>query len=222
MVSYGHNWVDVCRQVVPPRGETRCDREILQLLAQRLGFGDALAGSAEDWMRRLLGPLAAQGFTLEAMRERALRNPQAEPVPFADGNFCTATGRFTFVDRFEPTPMRSDDRKLHLVATKTLKMSSMQMEPEERPAEPVAGLHPDTLAALKLGPGDLVLVASRAGQVRARAAADETLRRDVLLLNPSLWKGDLCGVNQLRESFLTDLADGAAMHETRVTVEAAE
>jgi hypothetical protein len=43
----------------------------------------------------------------------------------------------------------------------------------------------------------------------------------VLLINPSLWKGDLFGVNQLRESFLADLGDGAAMHETRVTVRAA-
>jgi anaerobic selenocysteine-containing dehydrogenase len=74
---------------------------------------------------------------------------------------------------------------------------------------------------LKLSSGDLVLIESRAGQVRARAAADAKLRRDVLLLNASLWKGDLCGVNQLREAFLTDLGDGAAMHETRVTVRAA-
>jgi len=222
MISYGHNWVDICRQVVPPRGETKCDREILQLLAQRLGFGAALAGSAEEWMRRLLGPLATQGFTLEALRERAQRNPQGAPVPFADRRFLTATGRFTFVDHFDPTSTRPDDHELHLVATKTLKMSSMQVEPEDLPAEPVARLHPDTLAALELSPGDPVLVESRTGRVRARAAADEKLRRDVLLINPSLWKGDLFGVNQLRESFLTDLGDGAAMHETRVTVRAAD
>jgi anaerobic selenocysteine-containing dehydrogenase len=221
MTSYGHNWVDVCRQVVPPRGETKCDREILQLLAQRLGFGAALAGSAEDWMRRLLGPLAAQGFTLEALRERAQRNPQGAPVPFADRRFPTATGRFTFVDHFEPAPTRRGDRELHLVATKTLKMCNMQVEPEDLPDEPVVGLHPDTLAAFELSPGDPVLVESRTSRVRARAAADEKLRRDVLLINPSLWKGDLFGVNQLRESFLTDLGDGAAMHETRVTVRAA-
>jgi anaerobic selenocysteine-containing dehydrogenase len=221
MISYGHNWVDVCRQVVPPCGETKCDREILQLLAQRLGFGSALAGSAEDWMRRLLDPLAAQGLTLEALRERAQRNPQGEPVPFADRRFLTATGRFTFVDRFEPPSTRPGDRELHLVATKTLKMCNMQVEPEDLPAEPVARLHPHTLAAFELSPGDAVLIESRTGQLRARAAADAELRRDVLLINPSLWKGDLCGVNQLRESFLTDLGDAAAMHETRVTLRAA-
>jgi anaerobic selenocysteine-containing dehydrogenase len=98
----------------------------------------------------------------------------------------------------------------------------MQLEPEDLPAEPVASFHPDTLAAFNLTPGDPVLVESRTGQLRARAAADAKLRRDVLLINPSLWKGDLVGVNQLRESFLTDLGDGAAMHETRVTVRAAD
>jgi anaerobic selenocysteine-containing dehydrogenase len=221
MISYGHNWVGVCRQVVPPRGETRCDREILQLLAQRLGFGAALAGSAEDWMRRLLGPLATQRFTLEALRERAQRNPQGAPVPFADRRFPTPSRRFTFIDHFEPTSTRPGDHELHLVATKTLKMCSMQAETEELPAEPVARLHPDTLAAFELSPGDPVLVESRTGRVRARTVADAKLRHDVLLINPSLWKGDLVGVNQLRESFLTDLGYGAAMHETRVTVRAA-
>jgi anaerobic selenocysteine-containing dehydrogenase len=101
-------------------------------------------------------------------------------------------------------------------------MSSMQMEPEDLPAEPIAGLHPDTLSALQLGSGDSVLVESRVGRVRARAAADAKLRRDVLLINPSLWQGDLCGVNQLREAFVTDLGDTAALHETRVTVRAAD
>jgi anaerobic selenocysteine-containing dehydrogenase len=222
MVAYGHNWVDICRQVVPPRGEARCDREILQLLAQRLGFGAALAGSAEDWMRRLLAPLAEAGLTLEALKERAQRNPQGAPVPFADRRFPTASGRFTFVDRFEAASDRLGDRELHLVATKTLKMSSMQMEPEDLPAEPIAGLHPDTLAALDVAPGDLVLVESRVGRVRARAVADAKLRGDVLLINPSLWQGDLCGVNQLREAFVTDLGDTAALHETRVTLRPAD
>ncbi len=44
------------------------------------------------------------------------------------------------------------------------------------------------------------------------------LRRDVALLNPALWAGDLSGVNQLRESRVTDVGDSAAMHATTVRV----
>jgi anaerobic selenocysteine-containing dehydrogenase len=64
--------------------------------------------------------------------------------------------------------------------------------------------------------GQIVWVVSKAGKVKARLAADDKVRRDVLLFNPALWKGDLSGVNQLRESFLTDIGDGAAMHQTMV------
>jgi hypothetical protein len=35
---------------------------------------------------------------------------------------------------------------------------------------------------------------------------------------PSAWRGDLCGVNQLREARLSDIGDCAAMNETRVVL----
>ncbi len=39
------------------------------------------------------------------------------------------------------------------------------------------------------------------------------------LFNPSAWRGDLQGVNQLRVADLTDVGDAAAMHETHVTID---
>ncbi len=46
--------------------------------------------------------------------------------------------------------------------------------------------------------------------------------RSVLVVNynPSLWKGDLNGVNQLREAMLTDIGSGAAMHQIMVSLKA--
>ncbi len=89
------------------------------------------------------------------------------------------------------------------------------------PDEPVVRTHPDTASGLGLEEGDLVRVASSVGRVRARLAYDETVRRDVALLNPAAWRGDLQGVNQLREATLADLGNAAAMHETLVTLEPA-
>ena len=105
---------------------------------------------------------------------------------------------------------------MHLITTKTLKMLNSQILPEDLPEEPVARMHPDALAERGFTDGDRVWVTSKTGRVEVRLAADATVRRDVLLLNPALWKGDLSGVNQLREALLTDLGGGAAMHATKV------
>jgi len=216
VTTYGHTWLGLARSVVPPQGEARPDGAILQGLARRLGFGAALAGSPEEWMRRLLGPLAARGVTLDSLCNGPQRNPFLPAVPFADRRFQTASGRFEFLGEFAPSAPLSEG--LHLVATKTLRMVNSQILPEDLPAVPTVGMHPGTVARLGLADGQRVRVASTVGGVEARLAADVTVRADVVLLNPALWKGDLSGVNQLRETRLTDLGESAAMHATVVTV----
>ena len=224
VVAYGHNWLGVDQAVIPPEGEARSDAAIYQGLARRLGFGEILAGAPAEWADRILGSLASEhGVTFERLRAGAALNPLAPSVPFADGRFSTASGKVELVGELPPLP-RPDlsGGRLHLVATKTLKMVNAQINPEDLPGEPVARLHPDALTARGLAHGQLARVSSPVGQVVARLAADETLRRDMLLFNPAAWRGDLQGVNQLREALVTDLGTGAAMHATLVTVEALE
>jgi anaerobic selenocysteine-containing dehydrogenase len=217
ITTYGHTWLGVAQTVVPPEGEARPDAAIFQGLAGRLGFGSALAGTPDEWMGRLLGPLSPQGVTVQTLRNSPRSNPLVPRIPFADRCFPTASGRVEFVDQFVP-PAPGPDPGLHLVATKTLRMVNAQILPEDLPSEATVALHPDTIARLGISDGQRIRVTSAVGQVEARAAADPTVRRDVGLLNPALWAGDLSGVNQLRESRVTDLGDSAAMHATTVRV----
>jgi anaerobic selenocysteine-containing dehydrogenase len=112
------------------------------------------------------------------------------------------------------TPAQSSG--LHLVATKSRRMINSQALPEDLPDEPEARVHPSVLKTCGMVDGERVMVVSAVGKVEALLKADETLRGDVVVMNPARWKGDLSGVNQLREAKLTDLGCGAAMHETRV------
>ena len=217
VTTYGHTWLGLAQAAVPPEGEARPDAAIFQGLADRLGFGPALAGTPSEWMSRLLGPLASHGVTVEALRERPRPNPLAPQVPFADHHFPTVSGRFEFLGQFSPLTPRPEPG-LHLVATKTLRMVNAQILPEDLPPEATVALHPETIARLGLADGQRIQVASAVGQIGARAAADPTVRRDVALLNPALWAGDLSGVNQLRVSRATDLGESAAMHATTVRV----
>jgi anaerobic selenocysteine-containing dehydrogenase len=219
VTAYGHNWIGLTKRVVPPLGETKTDGEIFQLLAERLGFGQALAGEPQGWIQKIIEPLAAEGLTQERLKEKAYRNPKAPSLPFADRIFRTPSGKFEFITQFTSGPSPINDR-LHLVATKTLRMVNSQILPEDLPEEPMARVNPAILAERGFREGEKVWVISKAGKVRVRLAADEKVRRDVLLFNPALWKGDLNGVNQLREAVLTDIGSGAAMHQTRVSLEA--
>jgi len=219
VTAYGHHWIGLTNRVVPPLGETRTDGEIFQLLAERLGFGQALAGEPRAWIQKFLEPMASEGINIERLKERAYRNPNAASVPFADRKFRTPSGKFEFIAQFAPVlnPMTGG---LHLMATKTLRMVNSQILPEDLPEEPIARVNPTILSEMGFKEGERVWVVSKAGKIKVRLAADEKVRRDVLLINPALWKGELSGVNQLRESLLTDIGDGAAMHQTTVTLRA--
>jgi anaerobic selenocysteine-containing dehydrogenase len=216
VTAYGHHWIGLTRCVVPPLGEARSDSEILQGLARRLGFGAALEGDPLEWARRLLRPLGAHGVTVDELARRPLQNPLSEAVPFSDRRFLTSSGKYEFITEFPGAVAPAVDDELHLVATKTLKMVNAQINSRDLVDEPVVKTHPDTAAQLGLETGEQVLVESRVGSVRACLETDETVRRDVLLFNPAAWRGDLQGVNQLREAILADMGNAAAMHETRV------
>lgn len=218
VTAYGHNWIGLTNQVVPPLGETKSDSEVLQLLAQRLGFGEAIGGPPGYWMNRMLEPLSKSGLNLDSLRAKSRRNPQASAVPFADRRFRTPSGKFEFIQEFSVVEQDMNQQELHLVATKTLKMVNSQILPEDLPDEPLVRAHPDTIKGMGFNDGSEVMVVSKTGKVRARLAGDETVRQDILLFNPALWKGDLSGVNQLREALITDLGNGAAMHQTKVTL----
>ncbi|MFH1998744.1 MAG: molybdopterin-dependent oxidoreductase [Planctomycetota bacterium] len=218
VTAYGHHWLALTQAVVPPLGQARTDSEIFQALAQRLGFGEALAGEPSEWIDRFLAPLEKHGTTRQALAERPMLDPVAQPIPFMDFRFGTKSGKFEFITEFFPRVVAAPAEKLRLMATKTLKMVNAQINAEDLPDEPMVRAHPETVDAYGLSTGDRVVVESSVGSVSARLAADPEVLRDLLLFNPAAWRGDLQGVNQLRESLVCDMGDGAAMHETWVTL----
>ncbi len=221
VTAYGHRWVGVTQRVVPPPQEAGSDAELLQGLADRLGFGEALAGSPRAWADRIMAPLADEGFTFEALAEESRVNPKLPAIPFADRIFRTESGRFELTDQHPGAPEPLEPGELWLTATKTLKMVNAQIDDEELKDRARVRLHPETMAALELSEGEGVKITSSAGMVRALLTGDPAVRRDVLLFNPARWRGDLEGVNQLREARFADLAQAAAMHGTRVRLEPA-
>ncbi len=221
VAAYGHRWVGVTQRVVPPPPEAGSDAKLLQGLADRLGFGEALAGSPRAWADRLMAPLADDGFSFEALTAASRVNPRLPAIPFTDRSFGTTSGRFELCGQHPGAPEPLAPGQLFLTATKTLKMVNAQIDDEELKDRPKVRLHPETMAAFQLSEGEGVKISSSTGMVRAQLRGDAAVRRDVLLFNPARWRGDLEGVNQLREPRYADLDQAAALHGTRVTLEPA-
>jgi anaerobic selenocysteine-containing dehydrogenase len=66
--SYGHLWMQLMRPVVAPQGEARSDLVILQALADRLGFGPDMAGSAAYWIDQLTLTFRHQGISHASLK----------------------------------------------------------------------------------------------------------------------------------------------------------
>jgi anaerobic selenocysteine-containing dehydrogenase len=214
--AYGHHWIGESRPLVEPPPDVLHEVELLQRLAVRLGIGASLAGSIEDWKRRLLEPLADRGASLEALRaEGAVRSPVARPLLFGDGTVRTPNGRVQLLDAVPP-PADEDPGgfPLWLFSNSTEKAQASQWarDPGERITVTV---HPDSAPAGAVA-GDDVVIESPAARLVARLVLDESQRRDVALMPKGGHFDRGQSANALIAARLTDVGLGADLLDQRV------
>jgi anaerobic selenocysteine-containing dehydrogenase len=220
--SYGHHWLGASRPVVAPPAGVRTDLEIMQGLAARVGLGPALAGSAREWKERLLAPkMGPYGITAADLEARAVRNPLAPPVIFADRRFPTPSGRVNLVANeplgaepaAESTAESTAEYPLVLMSISTDRAQSSQWAvAESGPA--VATVHPD--AANGLADGALARLESAVASLVVRVAHDPAQRRDVVLVPKGGHRKDGRCANSLVRARTTDLGEGGALYDERV------
>ncbi len=212
--SYGHHWLGASRPVVAPPAGVKSDLEIMQGLAARVGLGPALAGSAREWKERLLAPkMGPHGITAEDLEARAVRNPLAPPILFADRRFTTPTGRVNLITSEPASATPAAGYPLLLMSISTDRAQSSQWAVEAAgPA--VATVHPD--AAGGLAAGALARLESPISSLVVRIAHDPTQRRDVVLVPKGGHRKDGRCANSLVRARTTDLGEGGALYDERV------
>jgi anaerobic selenocysteine-containing dehydrogenase len=209
--AYGHHYVGVSRPVIPRPDYARSDLEIIQAVAARVGLGEAIAGDARAWKRRLLqGKLAPQGITLEHLEEHgAVKHPLVAPIAFADRAFPTPSGRANLMTELPPasaTP--SAAFPLFLLSLSTDKAQASQW------AKPLADhlevtVHPD--AAAGVSDGHLARLVSQIHAITVRVRHDPAQRRDVaLVVKGGRFDAGRCA-NALIRARLSDHGEGAAL-----------
>lgn len=215
--AYGHSYVQLAQPVVAPPEGVSSDLEIYQRLADRLGFGEAMRGSAEEWIDKLLAPMAARGVTRGALAAGGLRKPDAPAVLYADKKFPTPSGKFRLITRFPDAPPPLDEGyPLHLLSISSFKNQSSQIARKDQREPPEIVVHPD--AARGIEEGALVRLSSPLGEATVRVAFDERQRRDVCIYRKGRW-GSFGGPNSLIRARATDAGGGAAYYDQGVRID---
>lgn len=216
LASYAHHYIGVSNPVVPRPDYARSDLEIVQALAQRVGLGDALAGDARAWKRRILaGTLAPRGITLEHLEANgAVKSPIASEIAFSDREFLTPSRRVNLVTEAAPEPTRpTAEFPLVLLSISTEKAQASQWA---RPLDGPLGVtvHPD--AANGIADGSLARLESAIGAITVRVKYDPAQRRDVALVaKGGGFRAGRCA-NALIGARLTDHGESAGLHDELV------
>ncbi|MHC4391376.1 MAG: molybdopterin-containing oxidoreductase family protein [Planctomycetota bacterium] len=220
--AYGHHYLGSVRQVVSPPPGVKTDLEIAQALADRLGVGQALAGSARDWKRRILRNVAPLGASLEAIEAGPVRNPLAPDVLFADRRFPTPSGRMQFLAELPLDPSAdvgaSAGYDLWLLSNSTRRSQSSQWSASRAEHASQARVHPETAARVGLAHGDAATLESPIGRMEVRLVTDANQRRDVVIVPKGGWFDDGQCANALIAARVTDMGEGAAYLDAKVRI----
>ena len=214
--AYGHHWLGESRPVVPPPPGVPTELELLQALAARVGIAAAMAGSAEDWKRRLLAPVAGKGAALEDLRRGPVRNPLAGALRFPDGKVLTPSGRVRLLTEAPPAPAPDPEHPLWLFSNSTLESQASQWVGEGLGDHTWVAVHPEVVPGAVAG--QLVTVTSDLASLRAVLRLDPEQRRDVAIMPKGGHFDRGQSANALIRARATDLGLGAAYLDCRVRI----
>jgi anaerobic selenocysteine-containing dehydrogenase len=213
LVSWGHNVIGGVNAVIDPVGESRSDLWIYQQLADRLGFGEEMAGTPYEWIRRLLAPLVDQ------VLEAPTKCPTAPMVPFSDRIFPTKSGKFEFIREMKNPNREVPGFPLTLVTNFSKSWLLSQMTEKDHPAKPSVRVGTDTSEKFRVTSGQMVTIRSPVGALQVEVVVDPKVGRGMVIMPVGTWMKRKGGVNVLTEDIISNFGQMAAYGETRVTLE---
>ena len=217
--SYGHHYVSASSAVVERLEGTRTDLEIYQQLAERLGFGELLAGSAAEWIDRLATSLKSGGLTPSLLRDGAAVPGGVPLIAYEGRRFPTPSGRMRFLEEHRSGSAPDPQYPLQLLAGSTQRWQTSQLSAEEEEAEGplTATLHPESAGGIV--DGGLARLTSRLGSLTVRLRHDAEYRRDSVFVPRARSHARGRCINSLIRARLTDIGEGCAYLDEHVRIE---
>lgn len=195
-VTNTNRQIQMLRPALVPPGEARADWWITMQLGKRLGLNWHYSAPQEVFaeMSRLMGSLANISWQ-RLEREGAVTYPSLGPndpgqdIVFGDG-FPRPSGRARFAPAHVLPPAEQPDARFPMVLTTGRQLEHWHTGAMSRRAHvldtlepgPTATLHPATLAALGVAPGENLRLTTRRGTITLMARADTALARDMVFV----------------------------------------
>jgi len=254
--AYGHTYVQLSRQAIEPLGESRSNTAVFTELARRMDFAEEAFQDGTDEMidAVLTDPPVRKpegwekwmaGITRQRLEEETHIRPNLGDgpfLPFANGNFPTASGKaelysenlarqgldpvvsFTAPEESRHSP-NATQFPLELLARKAdnfLNSSFTNIPSIQKMERPhLLEIHAADAAQRGIAEGDWVRVFNKRGEVRLRAHVNGSVQPGVVAarLNAACFAPDGQSINALTSETLTDISAGATFYSCLVDVE---
>ncbi len=193
-------------------------------LAERVGLGEQMAGTARQWQDGILSPAArGAGMTLEALEAAPMRNPLSPKVLFADGKFPTPTGRVNLITAAPEPVSRAEEYPLALLSLSSDRSQSSQWSRSND--GPTGGptpctVHPSVARAAGLTEGQVACLESVVGTIQVRVRIDPRQRADVAIVPKGGHLSTGHCANALIRAATTDIGEGGALYDEGVRLRA--
>ena len=253
--SYGHYYLQVSNQAIDALGECKSNTDLFRDLAQRMGFTEPCFRQTVDemidealWSGDSNRPAVLKGLTRERLEKEGharLDFPPGTYLPFAQGNFATASGKAelysealaaqgldpvaSFVPPVESRHSEQAKRfPLELLSRKAdnfLNTSFANVESIQKMEQPdLLEINAADAARRSIREGDWVRVFNDRGEVRLRAHVNGAVQRGVVAarLNWARFAPDGRSINALTSETLTDIGAGATFYSCLVEIEKAD
>lgn len=216
VASFWHGLIGSVNPAIEPVGEAKSDFEIFQELANRLGVGEEMAGSADEWLERILEPLKGEGITLASLREGHRKIPNLPAVPYAGGVFPTESGRLNIITTFSQPRLGSDEYPLILLTPHTRRWVHSQVLPRDHNAPLEARVNPETAGSNGIVDGGMARVVSEAGSLAVVVRHDDGVPAGVVTIEQGRWMKYHQSVNQLTSPIMSFKGENACYNQTIV------
>lgn len=231
--AMSHQYLNYGPRLVDPPGECRAEYDIFRELASLLeinGYPDWAPG---DIMSRAIRPLTGEtGINIEDIREKGpLLIPGGDDIPWADGVFATADGKYNFYsasaqqDGCDALPCYREPFELSDQTLWDQGYRHWFLTPHPRDSihsthrlpdgddNPRAYIHPETAEKESLSDGMQVIVSSKRGSIKLVVSISDRIPPDTVMVYEGWWHYSGAAVNNLTPDRITDMGNQAAYYD---------
>ncbi len=231
--SMSHQYLVYGSRVVAPAGECRPEYDLFRELAVRLGLSGFPDLEPDQLLSKLIEPLTKKtGITLDQIkRETPLLLPVNTAIPWVDGRFKTADGKYNFYAAGAEKeggdalpcyrePLELGDQSMrdrgfrYWFATPHARETIHSTHRLPSYAEtPQAFLHPLTAEAEDLSEGERIKVVSKRGSIEVVVKITDRVPPDTVMVYQGWWHCSGAAVNNLTSDRTTDIGKQAAYYD---------